>query len=416
LSLTKTPTYFNTELLPPLSVHQIVFFDECRKKTEINRTGDTVYTFPKNEAGLYDKDGRIGDVDTNLLCKYTKEGRFCFGVSDVELSDDTIEGRRCETFDYSAKNLITITAEEKMIAEKIKRVRGLKSDGQWIEKRILLPGQLYEHDSVMEMGNIAEKTANKLKRHGIVTVLDMKMLTQTESSAILEDEYFRVSDGQIKEWHEAAQQAHEGSVPSCVRRDHRKDEKPYLSRYGRDEWMSTIHKCSALSGYCCVKEMMEYMVEETQRVMKGTNHEGHGKFYHDALTLMTCKKTIKYMKNKDYLKHWLLPLEGLQYGTRYNESIPVDSPELMPLYETLNMDIHESARYPVAITAHLPNDDPIKYSFTTPNEISREYLRLVHPATGGAPSCTQIVQDCEKWIRSLMKIRHSGGKTVEGFG
>jgi hypothetical protein len=66
-------------------------------------------------------------------------------------------------------------------------VRGLKSDGQWVEKRIRLAGQLYKNDSVMAMGNIAEKTATKLKRHGIITVLDMKMLTQTESSAILND-------------------------------------------------------------------------------------------------------------------------------------------------------------------------------------------------------------------------------------
>jgi hypothetical protein len=178
LCLTETPTYFNTELLPPLSVHQIVFFDECHKKTEIGRTGDTVYTFPKNEAGLYDKDGQIGDVDTKMHCKYTKEGRFYVGVSVVELSDGTIEGRRCETFDYSAKNRITITAEENMIAEEIKRVRRLKTDGQWVEKCIRLPGKLYKHDSVMEMGNIAEKTTNKLEMHGIITVLDIKMLTQ----------------------------------------------------------------------------------------------------------------------------------------------------------------------------------------------------------------------------------------------
>jgi hypothetical protein len=88
----------------------------------------------------------------------------------------------------------------------------------------------------------------------------------------------------------------------------------------------------------------------------------------------------------------------------------------MPLDETLNLDIHASARYHVAITAHLPNDDPIKYSFSTPNEISHAYLRLVHPVTGGAPSCNRIGQDCEKWIRSLMKIRQAGGNMVEGFG
>jgi hypothetical protein len=48
-------------------------------------------------------------------------------------------------------------------------------------------------------------------------------------------------------------------------------------------------------------------------------------------------------------------------------------------------------------------------SFSTPKEISRAYLRLVDHATGGgAPSSTRIAQDCEKWIRSLGKIREAG--------
>jgi hypothetical protein len=62
---------------------------------------------------LYDKDVENGDVDTNLHCKYPKEGRFCLGVSAVEPHDGKIEGRRCAAFYYSAKNLITITGEEK---------------------------------------------------------------------------------------------------------------------------------------------------------------------------------------------------------------------------------------------------------------------------------------------------------------
>jgi hypothetical protein len=69
------------------------------------------------------------------------------------------------------------------------------------------------------------------------------------------------------------------------------------------------------------------------------------------------------------------------------------------------MEIHASARYHVSITSHLPNGDPKKYYFPTPKEISRAYLRLVDPTTGGAPSSKRIVQDCEKWIRSLGKTR-----------
>jgi hypothetical protein len=93
----------------------------------------------------------------------------------------------------------------------------------------------------------------------------------------------------------------------------------------------------------------------------------------------------------------------------YNNSIPGDSPELMPLDETLNMDIHSSAKYHDALTDHLPNDDPMRFSFAAPKEISCAYLWLVDLETGGTPSYKRIIQDCEKWIRSLETIRQAGG-------
>jgi hypothetical protein len=126
----------------------------------------------------------------NCIANTQSKAGFVLGVSAIELGNGTIKGRHCETFDYS--------------------------------------GQLYENDSIIEMGSMAEKTAKKLERHGIITLLDMRMMTTTESSEILGDKDFRVSDGQIKEWQKAAQQENEGSVPSRVRKDHRKDENPYL--------------------------------------------------------------------------------------------------------------------------------------------------------------------------------------------
>jgi hypothetical protein len=61
---------------------------------------------------------------------------------------------------------------------------------------------------------------------------------------------------------------------------------------------------------------------------------------------------------------------------------------------------------------HLP---PHKWR-STPKEISRAYLGIVDPVTGGAPSSIRIVQDCERWICSLEKIIAAGGNMVEGFG
>jgi hypothetical protein len=162
--------------------------------------------------------------------------------------------------------------------------------------------------------------------------------------------------------------------------------------------------------------MIDHIDTETKWVTKGTKNEGQGLWYHDALSLMTCKKSVQYMKQKGIFDNWILPWGRLQDGTRYNESIPGESPELMPLDDTLNMDIHASSRYHVAITLHLPNDDPRFFSFATPNEISRAYLCLVDLVTGGAPSSTRIIQDSEKWVISLETIRQVGGKMVQGFG
>jgi hypothetical protein len=103
------------------------------QKTEIGRPGEIVYSFPRDENGMYAKEGGIPDVDTKLHVKYAKEGRFSFGVASVELSDGTLEGRRCARFDYSAKNLITITAE--------KKDRGGSKKGQIVENRREVVGE-----------------------------------------------------------------------------------------------------------------------------------------------------------------------------------------------------------------------------------------------------------------------------------
>jgi hypothetical protein len=65
-------------------------------------------------------------------------------------------------FDYSAKNLITKTGEEKLIQEELKRVRALRTEGQWVDKRTRLPGLLFKNDSVMVLDKIAEKTTERL--------------------------------------------------------------------------------------------------------------------------------------------------------------------------------------------------------------------------------------------------------------
>jgi hypothetical protein len=61
-------------------------------------------------------------------------------------------------------------------------------------KRTHLPGHLFENDSVMVLDKIGEKTAERISKHGIKTLLDMKMITAYEISAIMTDKKIRVSE------------------------------------------------------------------------------------------------------------------------------------------------------------------------------------------------------------------------------
>jgi hypothetical protein len=171
-----------------------------------------------------------------------------------------------------------------------------------------------------------------------------------------------------------------------------------------------------MAGSICITNTMWYIKDEMERVMTGEKIEGKGVFYHDVpLSLVTCTRSIDYLEKHNLLKYWLLPLEDLHPEKRYIKSIPGDIRELNILDETCDVDIHASDRYHVAVISRLQKDDPHKFSFATPDEISRAYLRITDPITGNAPSHKRRIQDCLKWFETLEVIRKAGGKMVEGF-
>jgi hypothetical protein len=94
--------------------------------------------------------------------------------------------------------------------------------------------------------------------------------------------------------------------------DHRKEANPYESKFGSD-WGEPIDKSVTLSQYVCITDMVEHIFVESAKLFKGTKHEHDWSFYHDALSLMTANDTIQ-LKDKGYYKHWVLPVNGLQWG------------------------------------------------------------------------------------------------------
>ena len=170
---------------------------------------------------------------------------------------------------------------------------------------------------------------------------------------------------------ETARKSCKGTIPEII--DYGKAENPYKARFVQD-WMAQLVKVQLMQPYICITELVDHMVSATKKVMRGTKYEGKELFFHDALSLMTARETVRWMKEKNIYKHWVVPVLGCndQVGENKNcyANRPVgNSPELMCLDMSLNKDVQESLQMHVTMTQKLDKNDPRPFSNASPNEI-----------------------------------------------
>ena len=63
-------------------------------------------------------------------------------------------------------------------------------------------------------------------------------------------------------------------------------------------WEQELKKVQLMQPYVCITDLVMHMVNATKKVMRGTKFEGRELFFHDALSLMTAKETVRWMKEK----------------------------------------------------------------------------------------------------------------------
>ena len=138
-------------------------------------------------------------------------------------------------------------------------------------------------------------------------------------------------------------------------------------------WEQELKKVQLMQPYVCITDLVMHMVNATKKVMRGTKFEGRELFFHDALSLMTTKETVSWMKEKNIYKHWILPELGCNDiigGKNCYANCPVgNSPELMCLDNSLNKDVREHFCRHVSCTQKLDRSDPRRFSNATPKEI-----------------------------------------------
>ena len=151
-------------------------------------------------------------------------------------------------------------------------------------------------------------------------------------------------------------------------------------------------KSSCMSKFCCITDLIRFMMKEAENLIKGSVHEYDFFIVHGALVLMTAKETIKWTKEKNCFHRWFLPTNRMQDGTPYAGRPVGNSPEFMPLDNSLNRDISHSLRFNCVLSRFgIVGEGTDKeernmcFSFSTPKEITR-VLKRIWESKMGTPS------------------------------
>ena len=76
-----------------------------------------------------------------------------------------------------------------------------------------------------------------------------------------------------------------GNPPPSFR-DHRKAKNPYISKYG-EIWVDKLKSSIAMSKFCYITDLIRFMMNESEELMKGSVHEENFFIVHNYLVLMT---------------------------------------------------------------------------------------------------------------------------------
>ena len=107
----------------------------------------------------------------------------------------------------------------------------------------------------------------------------------------------------------------------------------------------------------------------------------------------------------------MLPVNGLNINTRYENTVVGNSPEFMPLDNSLNRDIQNSHDVHCIMTNHLSLEDERRFSKATPNLIERGIKRIWDHAYG-CPDSARILADIERATKAMLSVMLEKGKMV----
>ena len=185
---------------------------------------------------------------------------------------------------------------------------------------------------------------------------------------------------------------------------------PYEAKFG-DGWSEAVKEKigKGQNAVCCVTKLMDHAIEEGNRVFRGTDFEDSWLIYHDALSSWWSAAAQEYMTERGFADRQIRGLGHTNVGTRYEGTLPGDTPEYMPLDSNLFSDLECAVRWNVAGTRHLPRDDPNRFDLTTP----KSAWSAIRRTWEYAPTPERIVQDIDRVFEAIDMVVEARGTAVD---
>ena len=186
--------------------------------------------------------------------------------------------------------------------------------------------------------------------------------------------------------------------------------------------MDKLKSFTAMSKFCCVTDLICFIIYEAEKLIKESVHEDYLYIFHHASVLMRAKGKNNWMKNNGYLTRWLLPLNVMHDGTPYDGRPVGNIPEFMTLDHSLNSDILHSLRMHSVLSCYIldggetdEGEINMCFSYSTPMEISQGLKRIWDSKIGGTPFSARIIQDVHLALKALEIVHRANGSAVEGL-
>ena len=117
---------------------------------------------------------------------------------------------------------------------------------------------------------------------------------------------------------------------------------------------------------------------------------------------------------KSICSGWNIPQNDLNKNTTYYDRPLGNSPEFMPLNNSLNNDIKSTYLHHCVVTAHLQSNNILGHSKASPKSID-PIIRRIWDNPKGPPSSKRIVHDFLQAIEAVDLVYEAKGCIVPGF-